>query len=90
MIAWHNVYNYCKHLISFFVPMDLKKYPLFINVLSRLKRKDVLICIFLVLSHCILMVYMASPQKKHECFSYELARSDMDVNEHSTDETQDH
>ena len=64
MIAWHNVYNYCKHLISFFVPMDLKKYPLFINVLSRLKHKDVLICIFLVLSHCILMVYMASPQKK--------------------------
>jgi len=23
----------CNHLISFFVPMDLKKYPLFINVL---------------------------------------------------------
>jgi hypothetical protein len=75
--------------------MDLKKYPLFINVLSRLKHKDVLIGIFLVLSHCILMVYMASPQKKqkkqkHACFSYDLARSDMDVIEHSTDETQDH
>ena len=42
------------------------------------------------------MVYMASPQKKtnkkqkkHACFSYDLARSDMDVIEHSTDETQD-
>jgi hypothetical protein len=27
-------------------------------------------------------------KKKHACFSYDLARSDMDVIEHSTDETQ--